>query len=44
MKCHGIAFEAVAVIIQYQMDNGAPIFNVKVFFHGAMMTHVHKMQ
>lgn len=28
MKCHGIAFEAVAVIIQYQMDNGAPIFDV----------------
>jgi hypothetical protein len=28
MNCHGIAFEAVAVIIQYQMDNGAPIFDV----------------
>jgi hypothetical protein len=28
MKCHGIVFEAVAVIIQYQMDNGAPIFDV----------------
>ena len=27
MKCHGIAFEAVAVIVQYQMDNGAPIFD-----------------
>lgn len=28
MKCHKVAFEAVAVIIQYQMDNGAPIFDV----------------
>ena len=28
MKCHGIVFEAVAVIVQYQMDNGAPIFDV----------------
>jgi len=28
MKCHGIAFEAVIVIVQYQMDNGAPIFDV----------------
>jgi hypothetical protein len=27
IKCHGIAFEAVAVIVQYQMDNGAPIFD-----------------
>ena len=25
---HKIAFEAVAVIVQYQMDNGAPIFDV----------------
>jgi hypothetical protein len=28
MKCHGIASEAVAIIVQYQMDNGAPIFDV----------------
>jgi hypothetical protein len=28
MKCHGIAFEAVAIIVQYQMDNGAQIFDV----------------
>jgi hypothetical protein len=28
MACHKIAFEAVAVIVQYQMDNGAPIFSV----------------
>lgn len=28
MKCHKVAFEAVAVIIQYQMDNGSPIFDV----------------
>jgi hypothetical protein len=28
IKCHGIAFEAVAVIIQYQINNGAPIFDV----------------
>jgi hypothetical protein len=29
MECHKIAFEAGAVIIQYQMENGAPIFDVK---------------
>ena len=28
MKCHEIAFEDVAVILQYQMDNGVPIFDV----------------
>ena len=28
MQSHGVAFEAVAVIVQYQMDNGAPIFDV----------------
>ena len=28
MKCHGTAFEAVAVIVQCQMNNGAPIFDV----------------
>ena len=28
MDCHKIAFEAVAVIVQYQMDNGAPLFEV----------------
>ena len=28
MECHGIALDTVAVITQYQMDNGAPIFDV----------------
>ena len=28
MKNHKIAFEAVAVIVQYQMDNGSPLFEV----------------
>lgn len=28
MECHDTAFHAVAVIVQYQMDNGAPIFDV----------------
>ena len=28
MECHKVALEAVAVIVQYQMDNGAPIFDV----------------
>lgn len=27
-KCHKFALEAVVVIVQYQMDNGAPIFDV----------------
>jgi hypothetical protein len=26
--CHGIAFHAVAVIVQYQMENGVPLFEV----------------
>jgi hypothetical protein len=27
-ECNGIAFAAVAVIVQYQMWNGAPLFEV----------------
>jgi hypothetical protein len=27
-ECNGIAFAAVAVIVQYQMGNGAPLFEV----------------
>ena len=27
-ECNGIAFAAVAVIVQYQMENGAPLFEV----------------
>jgi DDE superfamily endonuclease len=25
---HGIAFEAICVIVQYQMENGSPLFDV----------------
>ena len=28
MEQHGVAFRAICVIIQYQMDNGSPIFEV----------------
>ena len=28
MEKHGVAFRAICVIVQYQMDNGSPLFDV----------------